>query len=127
MTLAEVMVSITGLEFSYSQAPDSMKSLCQSAWLLTTALGNFLVLFLNAINPIGRLNLEHADMWNTFMYTGIFSLAIVAFGLLALRYRYVGSWAHLEGSSHIYTAVPVVDPEVAQDESPTPNTREGLD
>uniref|UniRef100_A0A671DZ56 Solute carrier family 15 member 2 n=1 Tax=Rhinolophus ferrumequinum TaxID=59479 RepID=A0A671DZ56_RHIFE len=44
VTAAEVMFSVTGLEFSYSQAPSSMKSVLQAAWLLTIGVGNFIVL-----------------------------------------------------------------------------------
>ncbi|XP_026250363.1 solute carrier family 15 member 2 isoform X1 [Urocitellus parryii] len=44
VTVAEVMFSVTGLEFSYSQAPSSMKSVLQAAWLLTVAVGNIIVL-----------------------------------------------------------------------------------
>ncbi|XP_004675226.1 PREDICTED: solute carrier family 15 member 2 isoform X2 [Condylura cristata] len=44
VTAAEVMFSVTGLEFSYSQAPTSMKSVLQAAWLLTVAFGNIIVL-----------------------------------------------------------------------------------
>eukprot|EP00072_Mus_musculus_P018274 NP_067276.2 solute carrier family 15 member 2 isoform 1 [Mus musculus] len=44
VTAAEVMFSVTGLEFSYSQAPSSMKSVLQAAWLLTVAVGNIIVL-----------------------------------------------------------------------------------
>ncbi|XP_069886202.1 solute carrier family 15 member 2 [Dipodomys merriami] len=44
VTAAEVMFSVTGLEFSYSQAPSSMKSVLQAAWLLTVAIGNIIVL-----------------------------------------------------------------------------------
>ena len=38
------MFSITGLEFSYSQAPESMKSVLQACWLLTVAFGNIIVI-----------------------------------------------------------------------------------
>ena len=38
------MFSITGLEFAYSQAPVSMKAMCQAAWLLTVAFGNLVVI-----------------------------------------------------------------------------------
>ncbi|XP_063486222.1 solute carrier family 15 member 2 isoform X1 [Symphalangus syndactylus] len=44
VTAGEVMFSVTGLEFSYSQAPSSMKSVLQAAWLLTIAVGNIIVL-----------------------------------------------------------------------------------
>lgn len=40
MTLGEVMFSVTGLAFSYAQAPVSMKSALQACWLLTVAFGN---------------------------------------------------------------------------------------
>ena len=40
LTLGEAMVSITGLEFSYTQAPDKMKSAIMAAWLFTVSLGN---------------------------------------------------------------------------------------
>ena len=45
ITCGEVMLSITGLEFSYSQAPAAMKSMVQACWLLTTAIGNLVVAF----------------------------------------------------------------------------------
>jgi len=40
MTLAEVFVSITALEFSYTQAPNKMKSLVMGLFLASVALGN---------------------------------------------------------------------------------------
>lgn len=45
------MFSITGLEFSYSQAPSSMKSVMQACWLLTTAFGNLIVIIIEAAVP----------------------------------------------------------------------------
>lgn len=43
ITMAEVMFSVTGLEFAFTQAPSSMKSLLQAGWLLTVAFGNLIV------------------------------------------------------------------------------------
>ncbi len=40
LTLGEAMVSITGLEFSYTQAPNKMKSAVMAAWLFCVSLGN---------------------------------------------------------------------------------------
>ncbi|KAJ1190130.1 hypothetical protein NDU88_006869 [Pleurodeles waltl] len=44
ISAGEVMFSITGLEFSYSQSPANMKSVLQAGWLLTVAFGNVIVL-----------------------------------------------------------------------------------
>ncbi len=49
ITIAEVMVSITGLEFAYTQAPRAMKSSIMSMWLLTVFLGNQLVSYITKI------------------------------------------------------------------------------
>jgi len=63
LTSAEVMVSITCLEFSYTQAPRTMKSLVMSFYLGAVALGN---LFTSAVNffienPDGSSRLAGAE------------------------------------------------------------------
>lgn len=40
LTASEVMVSITGLEFAYTQAPKNMKSIVMALFLLSVSLGN---------------------------------------------------------------------------------------
>ena len=47
LTSAEVMVSITCLEFSYTQAPKTMKSFIMAFFMLSVAAGN---LFTSAVN-----------------------------------------------------------------------------
>jgi POT family proton-dependent oligopeptide transporter len=47
ITSAEVMVSITGLEFSYAQAPKTMKSVIMAVWLLSVSLGNYVTAAVN--------------------------------------------------------------------------------
>lgn len=49
ITAAEILFSITGLEFSYSQAPVSMKSVLTAAFLLTDSFGNLLVVVIEAL------------------------------------------------------------------------------
>jgi proton-dependent oligopeptide transporter, POT family len=41
LTASEVLVSITALEFSYKQAPLTMKSLVMALWYLSISVGNF--------------------------------------------------------------------------------------
>ncbi|MBN2376842.1 MAG: MFS transporter [Sedimentisphaerales bacterium] len=47
LTAAEIMVSITCLEFSYTQAPRKMKSFIMSVYLLSISLGNAFVAVVN--------------------------------------------------------------------------------
>ncbi|MGZ5021999.1 MAG: POT-type proton-dependent oligopeptide transporter [Chthoniobacterales bacterium] len=48
LTLGEVLVSATGLEFAYSQAPLAMKSAIMAFWNLSVTIGNLWVLVVNA-------------------------------------------------------------------------------
>ena len=49
MATSEVMFAITGLEFSYSMAPTSMKAMIQAFWCLTVGFGNiFVMIFADA-------------------------------------------------------------------------------
>ena len=57
ITAAEVMVSITALEFSYTQAPPQMKSFVMSLFLLTVSVGNvFTAIVNNVIQVPSRLD-----------------------------------------------------------------------
>jgi len=81
ITLAEVMVSITGLEFGYSQAPKRMKSVIMGFWLFTVTLGNLLVAFL-----AGFKGLEPAQFF--WVFAGLMAVAGVLFGVRAKFYTY---------------------------------------
>merc|ERR1719422_1906179 len=82
ITVGEIMLSITGLEFSYSQAPESMKSVLQAAWLLNVAFGNLIVI------AIAEAKLFESQASEFFMF-GIFMLLdMVLFSYLAYRYKY---------------------------------------
>jgi len=56
VTAAEIMVSITGLEFSYAQAPKRMKSVIMAIWLLPISLGNFVTATVNHWIQVPGLN-----------------------------------------------------------------------
>ena len=49
LTAGEVLVSATGLEFAYSQAPLAMKSTLMAFWNLTVSFGNILAVFAIAV------------------------------------------------------------------------------
>jgi POT family proton-dependent oligopeptide transporter len=79
MTMAEVMVSITGLEFAYTQAPRAMKSSVMSIWLLTVFFGNLITAYVAKINffPIAS--------------TGYFMFFAILMAVFALIFWYMGS------------------------------------
>src|SRR5438477_1489513 len=69
LSAGEVMVSITGLEFSYTQAPNRMKSLLMSMWLLSVALGNQIPSVISFLIPKLKSmgwNLEGASYFRFF-------------------------------------------------------------
>jgi hypothetical protein len=49
LTAAEIMVSITGLEFSYTQAPPKMKSVIMGLYLLAVWAGNLFTVVVNQV------------------------------------------------------------------------------
>lgn len=83
ITLGEVFLSVTGLEFSYSQAPTSMKSVLASFWLLTVSIGNIIVLIIAEAKFVPN----QADEY--FLFAGLIFAATIVFVILAIRYDYV--------------------------------------
>jgi len=49
LTAVEILISISGLAYSYEQAPDRLKAFISSLWLIPVALGNIIVTLLNHI------------------------------------------------------------------------------
>jgi POT family proton-dependent oligopeptide transporter len=80
ITTAEVLVSVTGLEFAYTQAPRAMKAIIASFWLLCVTFGNVLVAFLA---PLQKMSLS-TFFW---VFAGLMALAAGIFLVLAARYR----------------------------------------
>jgi POT family proton-dependent oligopeptide transporter len=92
LTFGEVLVSATGLEFAYSQAPSSMKGVIMSLWYLAVTIGNLWVLLANASvrNPaltsrIAETGLS-VDAFQMFFFAGFALVAAAIFGWYAKRY-----------------------------------------
>src|SRR5690606_14328392 len=92
LTFGEVLVSATGLEFVYSQAPASMKGVMMAFWYLAVTIGNLWVLLVNAgvrneavISRIESTGLSESAFLMFFFAT--FALVSAAcFALYAKRY-----------------------------------------
>jgi POT family proton-dependent oligopeptide transporter len=92
LTLGEVLVSATGLEFAYSQAPLAMKGAIMAFWSLSVTIGNLWVLVVNAgvkndsvIGAIKSSGLE-ITAFQMFFFAGFAFAAALAFGLVARSY-----------------------------------------
>ena len=84
VTAGEVLVSATALEFAFSQAPPSMKSLIMSLWMLTIATGNALVAVFASLSE----KVVHAtEAGAFFFYAALMALVSVIFMLCAWRYQ----------------------------------------
>ena len=106
LTASEVLVSITGLEFSYTQAPKRMKSAVMAAWLFTVALGNQFTAILNFLIPtlsnLG-IDLKHAAYFRFFTFLMFFTAIIFLFVARCYRGR-----IYIQGEDVAETAATVL-------------------
>lgn len=80
LTSAEIFISITALEFSYTQAPNRLKSFIMGLYLWSVSLGNFFTAQVNAcIEKSGDGGLEGADYYAFFLKVllGTFAIFLV--------------------------------------------------
>jgi dipeptide/tripeptide permease len=80
LTTAEVLISITGLEFAYTQAPRSMKSTIMSFWMLTVFLGNLLTAYIDKVNLF-------QGVWQFLFFAGLMAAVGVLFGVISRGYK----------------------------------------
>jgi POT family proton-dependent oligopeptide transporter len=92
LTFGEVLVSATGLEFAYSQAPAAMKGVLMSFWNLAVTIGNLWVLVVNAgvRNPAVTDAIASTGFGvmavQMFFFAFFAFAAAFAFGMVARRY-----------------------------------------
>ncbi|HYG66569.1 MAG TPA: POT family MFS transporter [Anaeromyxobacteraceae bacterium] len=80
LTSGEVLVSVTGLEFSYTQAPRSMRSTIMSIWYLAVGSGNLLTAL------VSKLFFFQGAAYFWF-FAALMLVAAILFALVARRYR----------------------------------------
>nr|P51574.1 RecName: Full=Solute carrier family 15 member 1; AltName: Full=Intestinal H(+)/peptide cotransporter; AltName: Full=Oligopeptide transporter, small intestine isoform; AltName: Full=Peptide transporter 1; AltName: Full=Proton-coupled dipeptide cotransporter [Rattus norvegicus]BAA09318.1 oligopeptide transporter [Rattus norvegicus]prf//2206302A oligopeptide transporter [Rattus norvegicus] len=83
LTCGEVVFSVTGLEFSYSQAPSNMKSVLQAGWLLTVAIGNIIVLI---VAEAGHFDKQWAEY---VLFASLLLVVCIIFAIMARFYTYI--------------------------------------
>ena len=87
ITAAEVMVSITCIEFAYTQAPKKMKSFIMGIYLLSISLGNVFTAVVNKVirNEDGTSKLEGPDYY--WFFTFVMLATAVIFIFIAWAYK----------------------------------------
>ncbi|CAG5865632.1 unnamed protein product [Menidia menidia] len=83
ITAGEVMFSVTGLEFSYSQAPSNMKAVLQAGWLFTVAIGNFIVLIVAELAKLPKQWAEYV------LFASLLVAVCIIFSIMAYFYTYI--------------------------------------
>uniref|UniRef100_A0A1I8AW98 Oligopeptide transporter 1 n=1 Tax=Steinernema glaseri TaxID=37863 RepID=A0A1I8AW98_9BILA len=103
ITAAEILFSITGLEFSYGQAAPSLKSVVTAIWLITVAVGDMIIIIIDKIVKIDDLAVI------MFVFGAAMVVVIGVFTLMSIfYYEYVDySTAEEEDSqdNHAYEEV----------------------
>ena len=92
LTLGEVLVSATALEFAYSQATGAMKGVIMAFWYLSVTFGNLWVLLTNAAvrNEAVTAQIANTGMSENaflmFFFAGFAFVAAIVFALYARVY-----------------------------------------
>jgi len=98
LTMGEVLVSATGLEFAYSQAPRSMKGAIMAFWSLAVTVGSLWVLIVNASvrneTVLGHIASTGLGVmaFQMYFFAAFAFIAALAFGWYATRYRMVNNY-----------------------------------
>jgi POT family proton-dependent oligopeptide transporter len=93
ISIAETMVSVTALEFAYTQAPRSMKGAIMALWFLTLGTGSL-------VTSLVRSNVVFASETNYFLFWAALMLAAsIAFAVVAWLYKPVAFVAANEEKS----------------------------
>ena len=79
MAVTRILFMTNIMEFTYSEAPTSMKSMVQAAFLLTRAAGNLLVIL------VAELKLVSDQASEFFLFSGLMSTCSLVFIFLAWR------------------------------------------
>lgn len=84
LTVGEILVNITGLEYAYRQAPAGMKSFITALWLLTVAVGNIFVSRINASIVDGGFFAQYTGAAYFWFFVKFMLLMSAAFVVVAV-------------------------------------------
>lgn len=86
LTIAEVLVSTTGLEFAFREAAPEMKSTIMGFWSLTVTMGNLMVVGFTKLLAEGESASVSTERF--YMYAGLTFFVAILFSVIVSRYQY---------------------------------------
>lgn len=95
VTVGEVLFSITGLAFAYSQAPITMKSVVQAAWLMTSAVGSLVVVV------VAQSHFFTSQVLEFMFFAVLLTVATIMFMAMSCCYTYYYTSGHGNGFDDI--------------------------
>ncbi|XP_068632573.1 solute carrier family 15 member 2-like [Battus philenor] len=81
VSVAEIMFAVSGLEFSFTQAPKSMKTITIAAWYVSVAFGNLIVIL------IAQTKIFESRASEFFVYATALAIAMMIFWRMARGYN----------------------------------------
>ncbi|XP_013147277.1 PREDICTED: solute carrier family 15 member 1-like [Papilio polytes] len=81
VSIAEIMFAVSGLEFSFTQAPKSMKTITIAAWYVSVAFGNLIVIL------IAQTKIFESRASEFFVYAAALAIAMLIFWRMAQGYN----------------------------------------
>ena len=89
LTFAEILISITSLEFSYTQAPKVLKSFILSFWLLAVAFGNGFTALINGLIAETSLSkyIQNGEAEYFLFFTALMALGSIGFYIVNRNYK----------------------------------------
>ncbi|KAJ2954454.1 hypothetical protein O0L34_g2730 [Tuta absoluta] len=73
ISIAEIMFAVSGLEFAFTQAPKSMKTITIAAWYVSVAIGNLIVIL------VAQAKIFESRATEFFVYAAVLMAAMLLF------------------------------------------------
>lgn len=83
LTFSEVMISVTFVEYAYTQSPPKLKSTMTAIWWLTLAIGNLFTAMVNHSISTGGMFAYFTGARYYWLFNGIISVFIVLYLLIS--------------------------------------------
>lgn len=103
MAIGEILFSISGIAFAFSQAPATMKSACQALWYIAVAIGNLIVVI------VAESRFIQNQVFENLFFAGVMAVATVVFVILALFYKYNDTQSKSDTDSNTTETEPVIN------------------